>query len=259
MIDLIKESFILSLKKMLIYRTTSIMIFVFSSIFLIAEVIGVYVIFEYTDSIVGWNRNQMLFLLATSTLISDLYQFVFINQHEELGENVLEGELDYILIRPINPLVLTSIKYFDIPSLIHLIAPLSMVIYLVNDEKILLSFFNVIGYIIYILLGTIQYYCINQIFVALSFFYEKADSIIGIPEYLFDFASKPRSIYPKYIQMLMGYVIPFLLMTNIPVEIIFGNTEFDLLLWSLFITLVLVIIVKLQWKAGIKIYQSTGS
>ena len=258
MIALIKDSFILSLKKMLIYRTT-IIIFIFSSIFLIAEGIGVYVIFEYTDSVVGWDRNQMLFLLATSTLISDLYQFIFINQHEELGENIVEGELDYILLRPINPMVLSSIKYFDIPSFINMILPLSMVIYIVNNEKILLSFFNIIGYIIYVILGTIQYYCINQIFVSLSFFYEKADSATGIPEYLFDFASKPRSMYPKYIQILMGYIIPFLLMSNIPVEIIFGYAEFGILFWSLLITLILFIIAKIQWNAGIKKYQSSGS
>lgn len=249
----------LSFRKMLVYRTTSILIVVFSTLFLAAETLSVLVFFEFTDSIMGHSKDEFLFLLATATIILSLYQFVFVLQHEELADIIIEGELDYHLLRPMDSQFQANVFLFDIPSLLNLIPPIAIIIHLSLKGSLVYSPLNVLLYLVYIAGGFFQYYCINQFFVTLAFFFERAYKLAGLPEYLFDFALRPRRVYPKYLQILLGYVFPLLLITNLPTEIMLGSPSTNLLLYSLFISVILFAIVRIQWKICLKRYESASS
>lgn len=255
-IGVIVKSFEISIKQLLIYRTTAILTILFSTLFIIAEILSVTVFFQFTDSIAGWGQSKVILLVATATLIQHMYNFLFIMQHEEFSYMILEGELDYILIKPLNTLFLSSIRIFDLPSLANMIIPIAMIRYIYQDFSIV--WYQWVIYALLVILGVTQYYYISQLMVSLAFWVENSESFVAVPEYLFAFATKPRAIYPKYIQIMLGYGVPILMMTNLPIEVISGDETSILMIYSVAVTFVLKKLVDFQWSIGLRRYQSAN-
>ena len=59
-IGVIMRSFEISIKQLLIYRTTAILTILFSTLFIIAEILSVTVFFQFTDSIAGWGQSKVI-------------------------------------------------------------------------------------------------------------------------------------------------------------------------------------------------------
>lgn len=248
-----------SISQFFIYRLTSILVCFFGTLFTAIEVITVIVLYNYTDSINGWDFYSFLALSATFTLISYLYQFFFTLSHEDLIEKIIEGELDYDLIRPVDSQLINSIKQLDIPSLLNIIIAIILLCYSVSHIEFGQLFFaNIVLYIFFVLIGVFFYYLVNQFFINFAFWIERPYQIAAIPEYLLDLASRPRTVYPPILHLLFVWVFPILLSTNLPVEILRGDIDLSIIgYYVLFIT-IFSIIVRIQWKRGLKKYQSTN-
>lgn len=59
------------------------------------NVLMVAVIYRHTESIAGWNRNEMLLLLGTSMLIQRMLMGFFWSGIFEMGRNVRSGNFDF--------------------------------------------------------------------------------------------------------------------------------------------------------------------
>lgn len=247
-----------SFSQMFAYKTTSVFVVVFGTLFSIAEIIATQIYYSYTDTIMGWDKYNFLILLGTFSLIQYIYQFLFVLQHEEFMDKIIEGELDYDLIRPIDSQLINSFRFLDIPSLINMIIPFALIVYSLNKLNIKIEFSLLLGYTILIIIGVVFYYCLNQIVVSLAFWIERPGKLLGMPEYLFDLASRPSSIYPKFLKLLLVFFIPVLSSTNLPVEYLTNNFDKLTTLNFIVVTLLFLIFTRWQWKRGLRKYVSTS-
>lgn len=247
-----------SLGKMLAYRVSALFTVVFGILFALAEVIAITVYYRYTDEISGWDLSSFLGLYATYGFIQYLYQFVFVVSHEELMDKIIEGELDYDLIRPVDSQFLCSARALDYPSLINMIAPLGLLIYCARKLELDLTLPVIISYSILVVLGVTLYYLVNQFFVAMAFWVERPRKLAGVAEYLFEFASRPRSVYPRAMQVILTLVLPILTAVNAPVDVIRGELHLGMV--GAFVTGLIVIggIVRVQWVHGVRRYASAS-
>ncbi|WP_306485325.1 ABC transporter permease [Anaerococcus sp.] len=249
----------LSIKKFLIYRTTSLLIIVFSTLFLITELLSIEILYTMVDEIGGFSRERMVILLALTNIITSLYEFIFIDQHEELAYKIVDGELDYTLLRPVNSLLASSVKSFDLASLFNLIIPITLIKIALVREGIVLDIFKIIIIFIFILNGVIQYYLINQLIANLSFKLEKSNKLISLSEYFMDFAIKPQSIFPKPIKFIFKYIIPMFLISQLPLSILYGDIKIKDMILSIMYTVVFFALTLFSWKRSLVHYQSASS
>lgn len=247
-----------SLGKMLAYRITAAFTILFGILFAAAEVVAIVVYYQYTDEIAGWDLTSFLMLYATFGFIQHLYQFMFVVSHEELMDKIIEGELDYELVRPLDSQFLCSVKTLDYPSLINMLIPLGLLIYSVKRLGLVLTTQVLIPYTVLMLLGVWLYYLLNQFFVVMAFWVERPRKLAGVPEFLFEFASRPRTVYPRALQVTLTLVLPVLTAVNAPVELLRG--EFDMITLLAFVVALLVmsVIVRVQWLIGIRRYASAS-
>lgn len=252
-------SFKISIKKFLIYRTTSLLILVFSTFFLITELLSIEILYTLVNEIGGYSREKMIILLSLTNIITSLYEFIFIDQHEELAYQIIDGELDYTLLRPVNSLLASSVKSFDLASLFNLIIPIILMKVALGNEEIVLNLTKIIATIIFIANGVIQYYLINQLIANFSFKLEKSNKLMGISEYFVDFATKPRSIFPSPIQFVFKYIIPMFLISQLPLDILYGDVTLKDTIFSIVYTAVLFALTSYTWKRAVSYYQSASS
>lgn len=245
-----------SFQEILIERKAAVLVFFIGLIFFVAEIIAGFVFFGHTDTIQGWSRTDYLLLVSTASSISFLYQTLFSVSHENLTEYILEGELEPFLLKPINSLFYFVFNRIDIPSFFNLLISVGVQAYYLQNYR--LTGLNFILFIIAMILAVCLIFILNQLAVSLSFWVEDADSILGIPEYLVDFSSRPMGIYPQGVRFIFTWFIPILIGINLPVLIVKGEAYVVHLFVLLVVDVLGVVLVNYVWKSGLKHYVSAN-
>ncbi|HGK7343473.1 TPA: ABC-2 family transporter protein [Streptococcus suis] len=256
MINLYKIFLKHSLQEFLINRGTALITFVLGLSFFAIEIIAGFVFFEQIDSIWGWSRTDYMLVVSNASIISFLYQTLFIIAHENLTDFILEGELDHILIRPINSLMYVSLSRIDISSLLNLLVAVGLQYYFVLSYKP--TFFQVVLLIVSICLSTYLVFILNQLAVSVTFWVEKAGSIIGLPENLLDFSSRPLVVYPNSIRFLLTWIVPLVIGVNLPVLILKSEKVYHYFIILMTVLCLGTWLINIFWKKGLLKYASAN-
>ena len=244
-----------SIQRILIYRTTSILIVVFGLLFYFIEMFSGMVYFSYTDNILGWTKWDYFSLITTATIIRYGYTFFFI-WGSDLSYTIVQGKLDYTLLRPLNSFWYYAFYMADFPSLINVILGIIVQGWIIFKYHI--GFFQVIMYIIFVIIGIWFQFLMFNFSNMISFWVDKAEQILWIPETLSETSSQPASIYPKWIRCLLMWLLPILTSFNLPIDIIRGKVNVVNMLWFVGFVGAFTIANYRIWHAGLKKYQSSN-
>jgi ABC transporter, permease protein len=213
------------------------------------------VYFSYTDNILGWTKWDYFSLVTTATIIRYGYTFFFI-WGSDLSYTIVQGKLDYTLLRPLNSFWYYAFYMADFPSLINVILGIIVQGWIIFKYHI--GFFQVIMYIIFVIIGIWFQFLMFNFSNMISFWVDKAEQILWIPETLSETSSQPASIYPKWIRCFLMWLLPILTSFNLPIDIIRGKVNVVNMLWFVGFVGAFTIANYRIWHAGLKKYQSSN-
>ena len=70
--------------------------------------------------IAGWPEYEILFLLGTQHLITQIFELFFFTNCMDISEQVRTGLLDFVLIKPVNPQFLLSMRKLNFNSVANI-------------------------------------------------------------------------------------------------------------------------------------------
>ncbi len=195
-----------SLKEMLIYRLDCIVGMVSQIVTQLVEIIFIWIVFQNTENLAGWNFMQVLLLYGITLISVGISDFCFDALYDIGPKYIREGDFDKIMLRPVHPLIsiigaskeFTALGYFGlglamtITMLIKLAIPITAILIL----KIV--FFSIVGAAI---IGAI-----NTIFSIASFWTYRSNEIIWSFYRTYTFAQYPIDIYNKFIKVLITVI-----------------------------------------------------
>lgn len=243
-----------SLEENMTYRTTTVLTIIFGIAFYAISIVAGGVYFSFAKTIYGWQFIDYLNLITTANLISYIYQLFFVVSHEELTETILQGNLDYSLLRPINSYWFHAFYRLDFPSTITVLLTVLVESMILWSRQPTIQ--QLILYILSVLLGVLFVFDINQIFVTATFWFDGLTSLTGIPEDIMNASARPSKIYPSLVRMIFLWFVPSLAVTNLPVEIIQRNYSWGSFLWVVAIDLLLLRLSYIEWQHGLRHYVS---
>ncbi len=247
-----------SLKEMLIYRLDCIVGMISQIVTQLVEIIFIWIVFQNTDNLAGWNFMQILLLYGVTLISIGISDFCFDALYDIGPKYIREGEFDKILLRPVHPLIsiigsskeFTALGYFGlglfltITMLIKLSIPITIILVL----KII--FFSIIGAAI---IGAI-----NTIFSIASFWTYRSNEVIWSFYRIYTFAQYPIDIYNKFIKVLITVILPFAFVAYYPSMNYLGMNS-NMIYISPIIMIVLWIIAIKLWNLALNKYRSTGT
>ncbi len=246
----------ISIQKTLAYRATSIIMFFVTFLFFILAILSNFVYYNYTNSIAGLTFMDSINLINTAEIIGAIYYAFFVQGNVAIYDGVLDGDLDYNFIKPVNSFFFYIFKGVELECLIQVVLYSLFQVYLFTLQDI--SLVKILFYIIFVILGAWYYFLLNQLCLMLVFYFDRAGGALGIPETLADFASKPKGIYPKSIRYFFTYFIAFVMAYNLPIDILRNDINYTEVFFYLLSTVILTIIAYKWWFIAIKRYQSAN-
>jgi ABC-2 type transport system permease protein len=247
-----------SLKYLAAYKLSAFLTVFFSLIFLIAEILTVDVYYKFSDQIGDWDQYSFYILLGSFNIITCFYMFFFEIAHDEFVYKIRYGELDSDFLRPMDSQIFTSLQRVEYASLFNLPIPVWLVYKGMKGLNLQYNPIDILFYFFTLGLGVLIVYFVNQFFVNCSFWFTDAGNLTSASEQIVQLGARPLQVYPKLIQFGFSYIIPIILCTNLSVNVLKYNASLSNVIILFSSTGLLFVIVRIQWKLGLKRYVSAS-
>ena len=217
------------------------------------------VIYHHVDEVAGWNRNQMIILVATNQLVIQLFTAFLMPGLTKLPELVRTGKLDFVLLKPAPPAFLVSTSHLEIGPLANGAIATVVLGGAIQGLGLHPSPPEMLAYLGLILAGLLVHYAVLMGLVSLTFWIIRAESVLLGYYTIFHIARIPREAATGWFRVVFTFALPLLLVANVPAStLIRGLAPLPIFLFLLSGLLVAVLATAF-FVLGLRRYQSASS
>lgn len=209
---------------MLAYRSNLIFFFLFESFFLTASFLGVGLGVSLAGGTInGWTRDQVYALTAINGLSHQFFICFFIAPIFNLSDFIWSGRMDYVLQKPLHPLLsMIASSEIIVSNLPNLIINFFLSFYFLRLSGVGHLTWGAWGiFVLLCFLSLLVRIALALYFITPAFFAERmleGDSgfwnVAGVGRF-------PTSVFPRVIERVILYVIPIAMMAAVPASWIF--------------------------------------
>jgi len=172
-----------------------------------------------TGGLGGYNINQVLFFYLTFIFVDSLAQ-VFFREVYRFRPLVISGDLDLILVKPINVLVRVLFGGTDFIDLASL--PIILFFLIKTGQILNPNLFQVILFVLLMVNGLVIAMAFHIAVISFGIITLEIDHTILIYRDLLTFARFPIDIYKEPLKSILTYIIPVGVMITMPAKALMG-------------------------------------
>ena len=230
-----------------------------------SQYIVIWVILNKFQYINGWNLFEVIFLYSLN-LLSYALAHVFVQwPFANLDAETLKGELDEVMIRPMDPLFLLIGKKLSTMYWGHIILSVYFLRFSSQHLSIIWTVPNIMWFSQVLIGATLIQASVTVITSCVSFWTVRSQSLWDLcmgP--VRQFIQYPLSIYNSFVQAIFTFVIPFAFINFYPVYYFLNKSEpvaFNIRFQysTLVVGIIMAFVAWATWKKGIRRYQSIGA
>lgn len=193
------------------------------------------IIFRSVPAINDWNREEYFAFMATGMLINAIVETFFMPNCANFSELIRKGDLDFVLLKPIDTQFLISFEKVNLPMLNQVLFATALLGYslfsLAEQGKFVggLSALNVAMYLLLLAAGVAFFYSLMIALASTSIWFGRNQGLYDFWFYVTVFARYPRSIYSgsptgEVLRFGFSYVIPILLVVTVPARVLLNKS-----------------------------------
>ncbi len=217
------------------------------------------VLYLHADSIAGWTKWEMVLLIALSQVIQQLFQTFFLVNFINFPELVRSGKLDFYLLQPAPTLFLATTRLWDVGSVFNSLFALGVAGYAAAQIPVQWSVASVATCGLLAVVGIGLHFAFLLALVTPAFWMTRAQGFIGAYYQAFQLARQPREAFRGALRFACSWVLPLLLVANLPARALFGGLRLGEAAWLVGLTAVLLLGATAFFRFGLKHYTSASS
>ena len=212
-----------SVQNLAAYRFDLIIRSIMSYVHISAELIGIWTIFHNTDSIRGWTAWHFLVLAGVYRMVAGGIRMFIVPNVRKLMEDIRNGTLDFVLLKPVNAQFLVSIREFVVWRITDVFLGLAVSLYGCWRLTHTIPFDTTAMFFVLMLASSIILYSLWLSLGTLCFWFVRIDNIEMVFWNVFEAGRYPIVIYPPWVRGMLTYVIPLAFITTIPASTLIGD------------------------------------
>ena len=227
----------------------------------LGQIVFFSIIFGHVDRIGDWTKWEVVLLIGTHQIIAQLFQAFFFVNVSNIPELVRTGRLDSLLVLPVDSQFAVSTKQFSLDSIINALLGALVVIVSLFKLSVVPHPLAVLLYIIALGFGIAVHYSIMLGLAAFSFWIVRAQGLVyGYFNFL-NIARYPDVIFPWLFRLIFGWVIPVIIIANIPARLLIKSLgqPVPLMLHLVIASTIVFWLSRVFWKFALEHYSSASS
>lgn len=209
------------------------------------------------NEISGYTFWEMMLVFSTFNLI-DVSAQLFFREVYRFRSYVVDGSVDYFLVRPIKPVfrfLFGGADILDIPLLIISILLVGFSIFKIGNVDIQ----GILLYLILLINGFIIALSFHVFVLALGILSTEVDNTLWLYRDLVSMGKIPIDLYKSPLNSILTFIVPIGIMISFPSQAAFGTLLPQLVVVSLLIGIILLLLSSFSWRLAIKRYSSASS
>lgn len=243
------------------YKANTTMLSISTLIISLSELFSIYLLFARFKSVGYWGFYEAALMFGAITAI---YSFVecFARGFDEFANIVRAGELDRLLIRPVNIYYQLLGHKIEFSKLLKIIFGLAVCVIALVNMNIAWSFYKVVVLIAMFVCGCCVIFGVMLIGAGISIYtVENLEFINIFTNGAKELAYYPINIHNKWIARVFTFIVPIACFNYLPLSFIMGYGALPQIAYALspFIGILFIIPCILFFNLALKKYQGTGT
>ncbi len=218
------------------------------------------VLYLHTNEIGTWTKWQVVMLVGASSFIQQIFQAFFLINCTNLSELIRTGKLDFLLLLPVSTRFVVSLRQVDLGAFVNAASALGVMAYAAHQMHFVPSALQVGAFLALCGAGILIHYSLMFLLASISFWTVRAQGIVWGYYNLFQIARMPDEAFQGLFKAFFTFVIPMLLVANVPVRVLIDKlVHIAPLLLLLGMGLVCFLVSEWGWRASVRHYTSASS
>jgi ABC-2 type transport system permease protein len=220
---------------------------------------GLAVVFSHTETLGGWQANEILVLLGIYLLVGGLIQMVIQPGMESLMAGVRQGTLDFTLTKPEDAQLLVSIGEIRIWKITDILLGIGVILFAFSRLDHILGIEGLLRFAAVLIFGIAIIYSFWLILATFSFWFIRVDNILNIFQAMYQAGRWPIGIYPQWLRLILTFLVPVAFAVTVPAEALSGRLSQTSLLTAGALAVVMLLLSRWFWKYGVKNYSGASA
>lgn len=241
------------------YRMDLIFHLVTAMVQLGAELAMVWVVFSQTQSLAGWNALEILVLLGVFRIMVGVITLFIAPNMRLLMEDIREGTLDFILLKPVNSQFFASVRKIVIWRLADVLLGSALAIYACLKLSTSLSVGTIALFVVMLGSGVAIIYSFWLVLGTCAFWFTRITNIEMVFWNVFEAGRYPVHIYRPTVRWGLTYIVPLAFLTTFPAGSLVGKTDTSSVLAAVLLAGAALVGSSLFWRCGLRNYSGASA
>jgi len=241
------------------YRVNFFIQLLQSAIAVATGLIGLSLVFGQVDTLAGWTRSELLAVMGIHILMGGVIRSLIQPNMDRLMQDVLNGTLDFALVKPADSQALVSVREFRFWQLTDVIVGLVILSIAVTQLHEQMGALQVIAFLTALLMGSIMLYCVWLMVTSIAFWVVRVNDIVNLFEGLYAAGRWPVSIYPDWLRTGMTFLVPVAFAVTVPAEAMTNRLTPETMLFALGLTILFMLLARGVWMLGLRNYSGASA
>jgi ABC-2 type transport system permease protein len=218
------------------------------------------VIYSHTDRIDDWSQWQVVLLMSTGHFVQQIFTAMFLSNCVQVSDHIRTGRLDFMMLLPANLRFLLSFRVVDFGAFINAASAIAVMIYAGSKLGLTPTLLQMIGFLLLCVASLLVHYSLMFLLTTTSFWTVKAQGVVWGYYNLFNLSRLPDSVFKGGFKVFFTFVLPMLLVANVPAKLIVQklNSPLEMLL-LVAMSLACFAVSEAVWRFSLKRYTSASS
>ncbi len=248
-------------KNFFAYRTNMLIRSLYFPTWQIALYGIVSVIYQHTPVLGGWNREEGILLYFCCQLFMGFTYLTFFEGGARyfMDKLVRFGELDFILMRPLNPQFLSMFSRPEFGPFLSMFCLIGLMLNFLSNSTLMIPTANWLLFGVSLLASYLVVYFVVASYATLSFYSAQSRQMIEILDKATEYAQYPMDVFVQPARLFLLTILPIFFFGNISASVLLGKAEPSVLMLFAVMLPVSFVINQLAWSHGLKRYSSASS
>lgn len=224
----------------------------------IFSILSIILLTSRTSHIYDWSREEVLILAGAYSIFIGIFHMLFSRNFETIAYTIHLGRLDSMLVKPVDSQFLLSFLIINYTSAFRIILGLVFIVYMVVINNIQISFLNIVGFLLFMVIGLLLLYSLWFIVISLTIWYTRLTNLIDFLYTATGTARYPSEIFRELRNYLFFFLLPLTLVLNTPTKTLLGKVTLVDITELIIFSIVFFYLSRRFWKFALKFYTSAS-
>ena len=210
--------------------------------------------FRHTTHLGGWDYWEVVVLLGVFNALTGVIEAILRPGIGQLADDVRNGALDLVLVRPVDAQLFVSFRRLDLWRLTDIVLGLALSAYALVRLGRVPTFWQVAGFLVALGAAAVVVYAIWVALMSLAFWFVSVENLSVLFDAVYEGARYPVSAYPGALRFVFVYLLPIAWATTVPSSALTGRLPPTVALGAAAVGAGAFLLSRLLWRTALKRY-----